>query len=81
MFVFKKILRALFSCNTRFENRSFPLLPTAYKNEPFLLAFNFFGEVSFINVLGDSIHKVFQQFLHASESQAVIERNSVKYVF
>ena len=29
------------------------------------MAFNFFGGLSFINALGDSIHKVFQQFLHA----------------
>ena len=28
MFVFRKIWRALFSCNTRFEIHSFALLPT-----------------------------------------------------
>ena len=28
MFVFRKIWRALFSCNTRFEIRPFPLLST-----------------------------------------------------
>ena len=28
MFVFRKIWRALFSCNTRFEIRPFILLPT-----------------------------------------------------
>ena len=28
MFIFRKIWRALFSCNTRFEIRPFALLPT-----------------------------------------------------
>ena len=30
MFVFRKIWRALFSCNTRFEIRHFALLPTDF---------------------------------------------------
>ena len=30
MFVFQKILRALFYCNTRFDIRPFALLPTKY---------------------------------------------------
>ena len=30
MLVFRKIWRALFSCNTRFEICSFALLPTSY---------------------------------------------------
>ena len=30
MFVFRKIWRALFSCNARFEIRPFDLLPTIY---------------------------------------------------
>ena len=30
MFLIWKIWRALFSCNTRFEIRSFVLLPTSY---------------------------------------------------
>ena len=36
MFVFRKIWRALFSCNTRFEIRPFALLPTNYDPNIFL---------------------------------------------
>ena len=32
MFVFRKIWRAMFSCNTHFETRPFALLPTNYGN-------------------------------------------------
>ena len=32
MFVFRKIWRALFSCNTRFEIRPFAILPTIWFN-------------------------------------------------
>ena len=36
MFVFRKIWGALFSWNTRFEIRSFALLPTNWQNKDFL---------------------------------------------
>ena len=42
MFVFRKIWRALFSWNTRFEIRSFALLPTKYV---YILHGNYFSDM------------------------------------
>ena len=39
MFVFRKIWRALFSRNTRFEIRPFALLSTIWKTKPHYMAF------------------------------------------
>ena len=54
MFVFRKIWRALFSCNTRFEIRSFALLPTVNRSQlgvcEFLGNFDFFSEQTFFRV-------------------------------
>ena len=59
MFVFREIWRALFSWNTRFENRSFALLPTSctiatkldrntYNSYQLLLHFSFAAFSSFL---------------------------------
>ena len=51
------------------------------KNQSFLMAFICFVGTSSVNVLRDVIREDLSSFYTHAESQAVIERVSVKYVF
>ena len=69
MFVFQKICRALFSCNTRYDIRPFALLPTNLHSTQHLL------NKRNIKICDDEIEKRFSYIVEIVSCKNVMVRN------